>query len=117
MTESIATMMISPHSDDIAYSVGGTILSGFFPKPFLIVTAFTVSVTAPYLEGSHDVVTVSSLRASEDEAFANKVDSQVLMLDLADASFARGTGKYSSRFVFLSSLLCGWPPSKGGMHN
>jgi len=115
MTDRIATVMISPHPDDVAYSVGGAILSGFFPKPFLIVTAFTVSVTAPCFDGVHDVATVSSLRASEDEAFAKKVNSQILRLDLPDAGFDGATGRHFFRLMLLSSLLYGWPPPRGAM--
>jgi hypothetical protein len=109
----IRTIFISPHADDIAYSLGGSILTSFFPRPFLIVTAFTRSITAPYYTGSHDVATVSRIRAREDDVFARRTGSDLLRWDLPEATLSDATNSNAFPLVRLSSILCGWPPPRG----
>lgn len=111
-SEPIRTVLISPHSDDAAYSVGGAILSGFFPRPLLIITPFTASISGAYISGEHDVERVSRLRAAEDDAFALEVGSRVLRFDLPEATLSSKTGAYFFPLVVSASLLCGWPPPR-----
>jgi LmbE family N-acetylglucosaminyl deacetylase len=105
-------VLISPHSDDVAYSVGGAILSEFFPRPLLIITPFTASISGAYISGEHDVERVSRLRAAEDDAFALEVGSRVLRFNLPEASLSSKTGAYFFPLVASASLLCGWPPPR-----
>lgn len=42
------TILVSPHPDDIALSIGGMIVGNMLPKPLLDVTLFTRSYHAPY---------------------------------------------------------------------
>ena len=114
MSEEFRTVLISPHSDDAAYSVGGAILAGFFPRPLLIVTPFTVSISGTYITGEHDVRRVSELRA-EDDVFAQKVGARPVRFALPEATQSSRTGEYFFPLVASASLLCGWPPPKNGI--
>jgi LmbE family N-acetylglucosaminyl deacetylase len=108
-----ATVLISPHVDDIAYSVGGAVLAGFFPPPLLMVIPFTLSISAEFFDGSHDIETVTTLRKEEDYAFSEKVGCQILRLKLPEATVSRVTGHYYYPLVFLTSIACGWPEPRG----
>jgi LmbE family N-acetylglucosaminyl deacetylase len=110
--QKVGTVIVSPHSDDAAFSVGGSILSGFFPAPLLIVTPFAISITAPYFSGKHDAATISRLRREEDESFARTVNSRIVRLALPEATLSNKTGSRFSSLIQSSSLLCGWPPPR-----
>ena len=101
--------MISPHSDDAAYSMGGAILLGFFPRPLLIFTPFTRSISGGYIAVERDARKVSVLRAAEDEAFSKEVGARLLRSDLPEAGLSSKTGEYFFPLVVSASLLCGWP--------
>ena len=42
------TVLVSPHCDDVAFSIGGILAEGFLPKPIIGVTVFTRSASAEY---------------------------------------------------------------------
>ena len=109
MSEGVATVVISPHSDDAAYSVGGAILAGFFPRPLLIFTPFTFSISGGYIQGEHDMRKVTALRTAEDEAFVNEVGARLLRSGLPEAGLSSKTGEYFFPLLMSASLLCGWP--------
>ena len=109
MSEGVRTLVISPHSDDAAYSVGGAILTGFFPRPLLIFTPFTFSISGGYIQGAHDMRKVTALRAAEDEAFAKEVGARLLRSGLPEAGLSSKTGEYFFPLLMSASLLCGWP--------
>lgn len=68
MTKETNTILFSPHSDDIAYSLGGALLLDYFKNP-LMVTVFTRSTFSPRIKlSSEEEVTLK--RKKEDEAFA-----------------------------------------------
>jgi LmbE family N-acetylglucosaminyl deacetylase len=71
MIEKVNTILFSPHSDDIAYSLGGTLLLDYFENP-LMVTVFTRSTFSPRIKLSSEAE-ITSKRKKEDEAFAETV--------------------------------------------
>ena len=112
MSEAIGTILVSPHADDAAYSVGGAILSGFFPRPLLIFTPFTLSNWVGYNAGEHDVRKITALRAVEDEVFAKEVGAVLLRFGLPEAGLTSKTREYSFPLLESATLLCGWPPPR-----
>lgn len=72
MNSEIRTVLVSPHSDDIAFSLGGTLLQNFFHGPSLMVTIFTKSNYSPCIK-IFDSEIISKIRHSEDVKFADKL--------------------------------------------
>lgn len=73
MKNEIRTILVSPHSDDIAFSLGGTLLKDFFHGPFLMVTVFTKSNFSPCIK-IFDSEIISKVRHLEDVEFADKLE-------------------------------------------
>ncbi|CAG0998651.1 MAG: GlcNAc-PI de-N-acetylase [Candidatus Methanoperedens nitroreducens] len=73
MDNEIKTILVSPHSDDIAYSIGGTLLQNFFNRPILMVTIFTKSNYSPCIKISGSEI-ISKLRHLEDIGFTDKLE-------------------------------------------
>lgn len=73
MDNEIKTILVSPHSDDIAYSLGGTLLQNFFNRPILMVTVFTKSNYSPCIKISDSEI-ISKVRHLEDVGFADKLE-------------------------------------------
>lgn len=73
MDNGIKTILVSPHSDDIAYSIGGTLLQNFFNRPILMVTIFTKSNYSPCIKMSDSEI-ISKVRHLEDVGFADKLE-------------------------------------------
>jgi len=82
---------------------------GLFPRPLVIITPFTSSISGGYIEGNHDVSRVSKARALEDETFALKVGARLVRLGLPEATLSSKTGENFVPLVAAASLLCGWP--------
>lgn len=75
MNNDIKTLLISPHSDDIAYSLGGALIKDFFEKPISLVTVFTQSNFSPRLKlDSPEEIT--RIRQLEDLEFTRKMGIQ-----------------------------------------
>jgi LmbE family N-acetylglucosaminyl deacetylase len=108
LTEEVGTLIISPHSDDIAFSIGGTLLSHFFPEPLMIATVFTRSISADYFDGPHDEKTITAQRESEDRAYAKRIGSGMVRLGLPEATLSRKTAKDLVPLNFLAYALWGW---------
>lgn len=72
MDTNIKTVLISPHSDDIAYSLGGTLLKNYFEKPAILVTVFTKSNFSPRLNLT-DQEEITRIRYLEDIEFTKKI--------------------------------------------
>lgn len=72
MNSNIKTILISPHSDDIAYSLGGALLENYFEKPAILVTIFTISNFSPRLKLT-DPEEITRVRRLEDIEFTRKV--------------------------------------------
>ncbi len=86
----IRTVLVSPHSDDIAYSIGGALLQNYFYKPVLMVTIFTRSNFTRSnfslcfkLDNSE---MISRMRHLEDVQFTTKNDVRFLSFPFPEAS-------------------------------
>jgi LmbE family N-acetylglucosaminyl deacetylase len=108
----IGTLLISPHPDDIAYSLGGALLVNFFEMPIVIVTAFSTSMTALYYDGRRDVSSITKVREAEDNEFAHRVDATLLRLGLEDATLSMSTKHNSYPLISFASFLAGFPSTK-----
>lgn len=108
----ISTLLVSPHPDDIAYSVGGALVADFFERPILIVTVFSKSLTALYYHGSRNVNLITELRGEEDDVFAHQTSSHLLRLGFADANLSMKNGRDFSPLLTVSSFLAGYPSIK-----
>lgn len=79
-------ILLSPHSDDIALSLGASLLGGCFMSKIQLVTVFSISrCTAD--DSSTNSCIVSKIRKKEDRNFVNTVsqDMKTTWLDREDA--------------------------------
>ena len=82
-------MVIEPHMDDAALSVGGLMLQRRAECEFLLVTVATQSVATSYRgidRDFFDVQTISNLRKAESEIVARLVWGRHIPLDLVEAT-------------------------------
>jgi len=98
MNNDIKTILISPHSDDIAYSLGGTLLNNYFEKPAILVTVFTKSDFSPRLKLT-DSEEITRIRCLEDIKFTKKIGVEYLGLHFSEPTFR---GKISHKEIFFS---------------
>lgn len=104
------TVLVSAHPDDVALSVGGSILIGFFRRPILIVSVFTFGGTAMHYQGDRDDQSIFMLERTEDERFAEAVGSRLERLEFVDAALASKAGNYFAPLRWVSSIVRGPPP-------
>lgn len=78
------TVILSPHSDDAAFSVGGMLIGRLLPEPVTIITIFGKS---NYTNGLfHDNWrSISHLRQVEDVAFTDSVGAKLISLEFPEA--------------------------------
>lgn len=76
------TILLSPHSDDIAYSLGGLLALSFFEKPIKILTIFGKSNASLYSKLDSEIV--SNIREMEDSTFAVAVGAEIQFLQFPD---------------------------------
>ena len=76
MKQKVNTILFSPHSDDIAYSLGGAVALNYFKNP-LMITVFTRSAFSPRIKLTSEEE-ISDLRKREDDLFSKKTG---LLLD------------------------------------
>src|SRR3989344_7815375 len=88
--ENEKSLFISPHPDDIAFSISGLLLSKMF-KGATLLTIFTGSNYAPNL-ATTEIAKISHVRKDEDRSFCERFELQYAYLDLKD-SLARGISK------------------------
>lgn len=75
--------MLSPHPDDLALSVGGTILNlRSVGVEIKVITFFTTSTFSPYLKTDR----VPEVRIEEDRSYFSSLRIEYLHLDLPDTS-------------------------------
>ncbi len=90
MTKSFSQscLLLSPHLDDLAFSLGAALLDGRFPNA-TVVNVFCISASAV---DNSEVKTVTSVRKSEDEEFFQSLDTpvDVIYLDRLDAPLRLG---------------------------
>ncbi len=98
MGNKIKTILVSPHSDDIAFSIGGTLLQNIFNRPFLMVTIFTKSNYSPCINICKSD-TITKVRHSEDVEFADKLEIEFQSFDFSEPPL-RG---YSHQEIFANN--------------
>lgn len=84
MKNEIRTILVSPHSDDIAYSLGGTLLQDYFYGPVLMVTVFTRSNFTLCVKLSNSEL-ISRIRHLEDVQFTDKNKIRLLGFPFSEA--------------------------------
>jgi LmbE family N-acetylglucosaminyl deacetylase len=108
--ENARTIIVSAHPDDAALSVGGSILSGFFERPIVLVSVFSRGATAPYHVGSERGQTLYNLMLAEDDAFAEAVELRLVPLEMIDAALGSAIGRDFIPARWVASVLRGRPP-------
>jgi LmbE family N-acetylglucosaminyl deacetylase len=98
----IKTIFISPHSDDIALSIGGMIAKNFFRRPFEIITVFSKSVAACFQENNS--TSVSKIREMEDNKYAEIIEAKINRLHLPDASMREYKGDQLNQFKDIDDI-------------
>jgi len=98
MGNRIKTILVSPHSDDIAFSIGGTLLQNIFTRPILMVTIFTKSNYSPCINICKSD-TISKVRHLEDVEFADKLEIEFQSFDFSEPPL-RG---YSRQDIFANN--------------
>ena len=90
MLKPAKTLVLAPHPDDAAFSVGGHILGRHLPAPITIVTLFGRS---NYARGHFqtDAVSVTALRRAEDEAWARDANAGLVWLNAPEAALRVGS--------------------------
>lgn len=107
LSESPGTILVSAHPDDVALSIGGAILAGFFRRPLLLITVFSSGGWAPIQPGGYDAEMVSELRAREDERFSSSIGAQWQQFGLTDAGSSVSFGKSLDGMRWISSIVRG----------
>lgn len=98
MNKEIKTILISPHSDDIAFSIGGSLLQNYFTRPILMVTIFSRSNYSPCIKMSNSEM-VSKVRHFEDVDFTNKLDIEFQSFNFSEPTL-RG---HSRKNIFVNN--------------
>ncbi len=83
MNNDIKTLLVSPHPDDIAISIGGALLQDFFMKPIMMVTIFTKSNYSPKIK-TNNIEMSSKIRQLEDIEFISKVKIDYLHFEFSE---------------------------------
>ena len=87
----MTTLVLSPHADDAALSIGGSLLLQAYPTPVTVVTVFSQS-SFGYGQLCADTHAVTAKRHEEDAAFAALCSAHLLSLDFPDAPLRLGPG-------------------------
>jgi LmbE family N-acetylglucosaminyl deacetylase len=100
-------LLVSPHADDVAYSLGGHLASGKLPaERCQLITVFTRSNFAPYCAVSfRDIEGVSKIRAQEDEDFARRKGLKLCRMSLEEAPLRDGIVNVDDLFVPLGGTV------------
>ena len=107
MSKAVETILVSSHPDDVALSIGGSILSGYFRRPFLLVSAFSYGGWAPYLSGKHDKEIIFRQRTGEDVGYAKAIGSDLIQLGQRDAALECMFGADFNFQRWLASIIRG----------
>jgi len=74
-------VLIQPHPDDLAYSIGGCIIKKMFGKDPLAITIFNRSKST-----KKEVDDISTIRQKEDKEYFRKIGIRYISLDFPDSS-------------------------------
>lgn len=94
-------VILSPHSDDVAYSLGGTVRRLPRDSVWTILTVFNKSCYAPEYPHQTAEVEISRIRDEEDHRYAEAVGAKRVALNLADASVLGHTAESELRASYL----------------
>lgn len=83
------TLVLSPHPDDAAFSIGGLLHEGAF-APVTIVTVFGRTNFLGARGFQRDAEEATSIRRAEDAAFAAAIGADLISCELPDASIRLG---------------------------
>jgi len=105
MDKNIKTILVSPHSDDIAYSLGGALQRNYFDRPISLVTVFTKSSFSPRLKLSNPEE-ITNKRYLEDLEFTKKIGIQYISCHFPEPPLR---GKVSHEDIFGNLDPCSDP--------
>lgn len=108
--QNLGTVVVSAHPDDAALSVGGSMLSGFFERPIVLVTVFSRGATAPYHTGRERGESLYRLMLAEDASFADAAGLRLVQLGMTDAALGSAVGEAFIPARWAASILRGRPP-------
>jgi len=94
-------LLLSPHSDDIAYSLCGRLLAGRTPpEACALVTVFSISQFAPFADPPlDDIAAITTLRGEEDQAFARAMGFVRAEMGLSEAPIRDGLTNLDDLFT------------------
>lgn len=108
------TLLLSPHADDAAFSLGGAIAAGLLPRPITLLTVFGRSTFSQATGPNGDVDAVTCQRRAEDEAYARRHGLQWIWLEHDDAvvrlgwdAIFRGDAPRPACTHAISEAVCG----------
>lgn len=86
-TQSIRNIvLLSPHLDDVALSIGGSVYNFPPQTTCTLVTVFSSSGYAPGCPDLSDVAEVTRMRHQEEQRYAKQIGAQLILLDFPDTS-------------------------------
>jgi len=94
-------VILSPHSDDVAYSLGGTVRHLSKTSNRTILTVFNKSCYAPAYPACATEAEVSRIRNEEDQRYAEYVGARLVALNFADASVLGHTAESELNASYL----------------
>ncbi|MBS1807434.1 MAG: PIG-L family deacetylase [Acidobacteria bacterium] len=86
LTDCCKLVILSPHPDDIAYSLGGTVQQFHLDMEWTILTVFGRSVYAPHCPKAVTESDISNIRNREDVYYTNQVGARLIKFNFPDAS-------------------------------
>jgi 2'-N-acetylparomamine deacetylase / 2'''-acetyl-6'''-hydroxyneomycin deacetylase len=93
-------LVISPHSDDAAYSIGGLLQKSILESRVHLLTLFGRSNFTRKSGFARDWQSVTELRKREDSAFARRIGAELTYVDLPEAAIRIGT---TSNAIFANA--------------
>lgn len=86
-------LVISPHADDAAYSIGGLLQKSILKSRVHLLTLFGRSNFTRKTGFAEDWEEISRLRKREDMAFAQRIGAEITFFDLPEASIRIGASE------------------------
>jgi len=91
----MSTLLVSPHSDDIAIAAGHLVVSNYMPKPLHLITIFSISnwVEPSWVINVNDRA-ITQIRLKEDQEFCTLIDAKFHTGNLEDCAMRYGTALF-----------------------